>query len=80
MRLILGIFAVLLAFMVGSVEFRAVAHPAVAQSISNGFATHDPFPRLPWDYHIIFILAFLGLLASGLHLIFKRKARDTSRI
>jgi hypothetical protein len=80
MRLILGIFAVLLAFMVALVEFRALADPAVAESISNGFATHDPFPRLPWDYHVIFVLAFLGLLASGLHLIFKRKAHDTSRI
>jgi hypothetical protein len=80
MRIILGVFAVLLAIMVGSVEFRAFADPAVAHCISNGFAAHDPFPRLPWDYHVIFVLAFLGLLASGLHLIFKRKTQDASRI
>jgi hypothetical protein len=80
MRLIIGIFAVLLAIMAGLVEFRALADPSIGQSISNGFAAHDPFPRLPWDYHVIFVLVFLGLLASGLHLIFKRKRHDTSRI
>jgi hypothetical protein len=48
MRLILGILAILLAIVFGLVEFRALADPTVAQTISNGFAVHDPFPRLPW--------------------------------
>jgi hypothetical protein len=63
MRLILGILAILLAIVFGLVEFRALADPTVAQTISNGFAVHDPFPRLPWDYHVIFVLFFLGLLS-----------------
>lgn len=80
MRLVLGIGAVLLAGLVGVVEFRAITDPAVAQAVASGFAANDPFPRLPWDYHVIVILAFCGLLASGLHLIFKRKLHGTSRI
>ena len=80
MRFALGIFALFLAAMVGLVGFRLIADPAVAQAISSGFAAHDPFPRLPWDYQVIFVLAFFGLLASGLHLIFKRKVHGTSRI
>jgi hypothetical protein len=80
MRFALGIFAVLLASLVGVVEFRAIADPVVAQSVSSVFAAHDPFPRLPWDYHVIFILLFFGLLASGLHFIFRRKVHGTFRI
>ena len=80
MKRVLGLVMVFLAAMVGIVEFRAVADPAVAESLRTAFAAHDPFPRLPWDYHVIFILLFLGLLASGLHLIFKRKVHGASRI
>jgi hypothetical protein len=80
MRFALGILAVLLAIAVGVVEFRAITDPVVAQSISDGFAAHDPFPRLPWGYHVIFVLAFFGLFASGLHLIFKRNLHETRRI
>ena len=80
MRFALGISAVLLAAVVGVVEFRAITDSAVAQSISDGFAAHDPFRRLPWDYHVIFVLAFFALLASGLHLMFKRNVHGTSRI
>jgi len=80
MKRVVGIVMVFLAAMVGIVEFRAIADPAVAESVRTAFAAHDPFPRLPWDYHVIFILLFLGLLASGLHLIFKRKAHGPSRI
>ena len=79
MRLILGLIAILLAGLVGFVEFRAIIDPAVAQNIASGFAAHDPFPRLPWDYHVIFVLVFFALLASGLHLIFKRNVGDTRR-
>ena len=67
MRFALGILAVLLAIAVGVVEFRAITDPVVAQSISDGFAAHDPFPRLPWDYHVIFVLAFFCLFSSRRH-------------
>jgi hypothetical protein len=60
MKRVLGIVAILLAALVGVVEFRAVVDPNAAQSISNAFAAHDPFPRLPWDYHVIVVLLFLG--------------------
>ena len=80
MRFALGILAVLLAIAVGVVEFRAVTDPVVAKSISDGFAAHDPFPRLPWDYHVIFVLAFLDCSRAGLHLIFKRNLHETRRI
>ena len=80
MKRILGVIMVLLAAMVGIVEFRAIIDPAVAQDVARKFAQHDPFPRLPWDYHVIFILLFLALLASGLHFIFTRKVHGTSRI
>ena len=80
MRLFLGIVAVLLAGIVGLVEFRAITDPIVAQSVATGFAAHDPFPRLPWDYHVIFVLLFFALLASGLHLLFKRNVAGTRRI
>ena len=73
MRRVLGICAVLLAALVGLVEFQALVDPSVAQNISSALAAHDPFPRLPWDYHIILVLLFLGLLASGLHFIFRQQ-------
>jgi hypothetical protein len=80
MRFALGILAVLLAGLVGVVEFRAITDPVIAQSISGAFAAHDPFPRLPWDFHVILLLLFVGLLASGLHLICRHKVHGTSRI
>jgi hypothetical protein len=80
MKSVLGVIAILLAGFVGVVEFRAIIDPAVAHSISDAFAAHDPFPRLPWDYHVIFVLLFLGLLASGLHFVFQRKGHGTNRI
>jgi len=80
MKRILGVIMVLLAAMVGIVEYRAIIDPAVAQDVARKFAQHDPFPRLPWDYHVIFVLLFLALLASGLHFIFTRKVHSTSRI
>jgi len=49
MRLVLGTIAILLADLVGVVEFRAITDPPMTQSIASGFAAHDPFPRLPWD-------------------------------
>ena len=80
MRSALGIIAIVFAGLVGVVEFRVITDPTVAQSIASGFAAHDPFPRLPLDYHVIFVLVFFGLLAAGLHLIFRRKVHGTSRI
>ncbi len=80
MRRVLGIVAILLAVLVALVEYRAIADPTVGQSVSSAFAAHDPFPRLPWDYHVIFILLFLGLLTSGLHFLFRRRVPSTSRI
>ena len=80
MKRIGGVLLIFFAAMVGIVEFRAIADPTVAQSVSSAFAKHDPFPRLPWDYHVIFVLLFLGLLASGLHFVFRSKAHGASRI
>jgi len=80
MKRVLGVTAILLAGLVGLVEVRALVDPAVAQSVSSAFAAHDPFPRLPWDYHVISVFLFLGLLSSGLHFAFQRKTPSTSRI
>jgi hypothetical protein len=80
MKRVGGILMLLVAAMVGIVEFRAIVDPDIAQSVSSAFAAHDPFPRLPWDSHVIFVLLFLGLLASGLHFLFGRKVHGTSRI
>ena len=75
MRFIGGVVLLLIAAMVGIVEFRAITSPAVAQEIAIKFAEHDPFPRLPWDMHVIFMVLGLLLLGTGLHLIFRRKRR-----
>src|ERR1700736_1407725 len=48
MRILGGILMILMAAMVGIVEFRAIVDPAVAQDVARKFAEHDPFPRLPW--------------------------------
>ena len=80
MRVALGIAAVVLAGLIGVVEFRAITDPAVAQSIASGFAARDPFPRLPWDCQVIVVPLFFGLLASGLHLIFRHRVKGSSRI
>jgi hypothetical protein len=68
-----GVVFLLMAAMVGIVEFRAVTNPVVAQDIATRFAEHDPFPRLPWDMHIIFVGGCLLLLGAGLHFVFRRK-------
>jgi hypothetical protein len=47
MRILGGILMILMAAMVGIVEFRAIVDPAVAQDVARKFAEHDPFPRLP---------------------------------
>ena len=71
---------VLFAAIIGIVEFRAFVDPAVAQDLARKFAEHDPFPRLPWDMHVIFIMGFLLFLGAGLSFIFTRKGHGTSRI
>lgn len=73
MRILGGVVLLLMGGMVGIVEFRAITSPAVAQDIAAKFAEHDPFPRLPWDMHVIFLLLSLSFLGTGLHLIFRRK-------
>jgi hypothetical protein len=80
MRRIGGIIMVLFAAIIGIVEFRAFVDPAVAQDLARKFAEHDPFPRLPWDMHVIFIMGFLLFLGAGLSFIFTRKGHGTSRI
>ena len=76
MRIAGGILLVLMAAMAGIVEYRALTDPAVAQDIATNFAEHDPFPRLPWDMHIIFVAGCLLLLGAGLHFIFRRQTRQ----
>jgi hypothetical protein len=73
MRILGGIVLVLMAAMIGIVEFRAITNPAVAQDVAIKFAEHDPFPRLPWDMHVIFVMGCLLFLGAGLHFIFSRK-------
>ena len=81
MRFIAGILMLLLATMVGVVEFAALSDSAVAASVAKMFAVHDPFaPRLPLDLHVIFILLFLGLLTNGIFFIRKRKRDATQTI
>jgi hypothetical protein len=80
MRLLGGILMLSLAAMIGIVEFRAIVDPAVAQDVARKFAEHDPFPRLPWDMHVIFVFGFLLLLGAGLHFIFRRKGDFHARI
>jgi hypothetical protein len=80
MRRIGGTIMVLFAAVIGVVELRALVDPAVAQDLARKFAEHDPFPRLLWDMHIIFIMAFLLLLGAGLNFIFTRKGHATSGI
>jgi hypothetical protein len=73
MRFIGGVLLLLIAAMVGIVEFRAITNPTVAQEIAIKFAEHDPFPRLPWDMHMIFVILCLSFLGAGLYLISRRK-------
>lgn len=80
MRRLSGIVMIVFAAIIGIVEFRAFSEPAVAQDLATRFAEHDPFPRLPWDMHVIFIMAFLLFLGAGLNFIFTRKRHATSRI
>jgi len=80
MRLVGGIIMILFAAMIGIVKFRALVDPAVAQDLARGFAEHDPFPRLPWDMHVIFIMGFLLFLGAGLNFVLTRKGHGTSRI
>jgi hypothetical protein len=81
MRFVAGILMLLLAAMVGIVEFAGLTDSAVAASVAKMFAVHDPFtPRPPFELHMIFILLFLGLLASGISFMRKRKVNATSTI
>ena len=72
MRRIGGIVMVLLAAIIGIVEFRALVDSTVVADLASRFAEHDPFPRLPWDMHVIFIMAFFFFLGVGLSFIFTR--------
>jgi hypothetical protein len=74
MKQVTGIFLILLAAMIGIVEFRLLSDPIAARDFAIKFAEHDPFPRLPWDMHVIFILLFIGFLVAGISLMVKGKA------
>ena len=65
---------ILLAVMVGIVEFRLLNDPIAARDFAIKFAEHDPFPRLPWDMHVIFILLLVAFLVAGISLFVKGKA------
>ena len=81
MRFLAAIFILLLAAMVGIVEFAALTDSAVVANFAKMFAVHDPFaPRLPLEFHMIFILLFLGLLTNGIFLMRKRKVQATRTI
>jgi hypothetical protein len=80
MRRAFGIIMVLFSAIIGIVEFRALVDPAVSQDLARKFAEHDPFPRLPWDMHVIFIMGFFLFLGAGLSFIFAPKRHGTSRI
>jgi hypothetical protein len=80
MKRIGGIIMILFAAIIGIVEFRALTDPAVAQDLARSFAEHDPFPRLPWDMHVIFIMGFLLFFGAGLSFVFTRKRHGTRRI
>jgi hypothetical protein len=81
MRFFAGLFMLLLAAMVGIVEFGALTDSAVAASVAKMFAVHDPFaPRLPFDLHMMFILLFLGLLVSGISFMRRPKVHTTPTI
>jgi len=80
MRRVGGIVLVLVAAMVGIVECRALVDPALAQDLARRFAEHDPFPRLPWDIHILFVGTFFLFLIAGLTFVFARKGHGTPRI
>jgi hypothetical protein len=80
MKRVGGIIMILFAAIIGIVEFRALADPAVAQDVAQKFAEHDPFPRLPWDMHVIFIMGFFLFLGAGLSFIVTRKGHGTPRI
>ena len=76
MRRVLGVISIMLAGLIGIVEYRVIIDPVVADSVRNAFADHDPFPRLPWDYHVIFVLLFIGLLSAGLRFVFRGTAQS----
>jgi hypothetical protein len=81
MRFLAGIFILSLAVVVGIIEFAALTDSAVVANFAKMFAVHDPFaPRPPLEFHMIFILLFLGLLTNGIFLMRKRKVQATQTI
>jgi hypothetical protein len=81
MRLVAGIFLLVLAAIVGTVEFMAITHSGVAQHVANAFAGDDPFsPRGPLELHVFSIILFLGFLVSGVSLMRKRRVNGTQTI
>jgi len=81
MRFVAGILLLVLAAIVGSVEFMAITHSEVAQHVAKAFSEHDPFsPRGPLELHVFSIILFLGFLVSGVSLVRKRRVNATQTI
>jgi hypothetical protein len=78
MRLAAGIFLLVLAVIVGSVEILAITHSEVVENVAHTFAIHDPFsPRGPLEFHVLSIILFLGLLSGGVALVQTPKVNAT---
>jgi len=75
-RFLVGAALILMSLIIGIAEVGAFLDPDIAQYIAAKFVEHDPFPRLPWDMHVIFIAACLLLLGEGLHLILRKKRQN----
>ena len=81
MRVVAGIFLLVLAAIVGVVEFAVITHSAVADQVATAFAVHDPFsPRGPLELNVFSIVLFLTFLVSGVSLLRKRKLHGTQTI
>jgi hypothetical protein len=81
MRFVTGIFLLVLAAIVGAVEFMAITHSEVARHVTKAFAENDPFsPRGPLELHVFSIILFLGFLVGGVSLLRKRRVNATQTI
>ena len=78
MRFAAGIFLLVLAATVGTVEFMVLTYSEVAQHVAKTFAEHDPFsPRGRLELHVFSIILFLGFIVSGVSLLRKRRVNAT---
>ena len=81
MRVVAGLLLLVLAGIVGVVEFAAITHSEVAQHVATAFAVHDPFsPRGPLELHVFSVILFVTFLITGVALIRKRRLHGTQTI